>query len=174
MNYKEFDVVGGKEHSDRLADLLRAAGIRLEQHAVTEAGRRSVHVISVHPEDLRRAGELHAEATRREREAFVRTLGFVRRPYSDQDMLLALEPNDAGCYVSSVYHGEPFDSAQYRLVRGGWDHEHCYLCCAKVLPGDEWWTTHPANYDNEIGLCSECYTSQTEKGKGEKRGRDSF
>jgi hypothetical protein len=158
MDYKEFDVAG-KEHSDRLADLLRAAGIRIEQRAVTEPGRRPVTVISVHPEDLGRANEIDAEARRQEDEAFVRTLHFVRRLYSDQDMLLALEPNDAGYYASHVYHGEPFDPAQYRVVRGGWDHEHCYLCWAKVLPGEEWWATYSANCENEIGLCLDCYSS---------------
>jgi hypothetical protein len=157
MDYKEFDVAG-KEHSDRLADLLRAAGIRFEQRATTEPGRRPVSVINVHPEDLGRADEIHAEARRQESEAFVRTLRFVRRPYSDQDMLLALEPNDAGYYASRVYHGEPFDPAQYRVVRGGWDHEHCYLCWAKVLPGEEWWATQPANFEDEIGLCLDCYS----------------
>ncbi len=95
MGYEEFDVAD-KEHSDRLADLLRAAGIRFEQRAATDARRRAAYVISVHPEDLGRANEVHAEATRRENEAFVRTLRFVRRPYSDQDMLLTLQPNDAG------------------------------------------------------------------------------
>ncbi len=157
MGYEEFDVAD-KEHSDRLADLLRAAGIRFEQRAATDARRRAAYVISVHPEDLGRANEVHAEATRRENEAFVRTLRFVRRPYSDQDMLLTLQPNDAGYYASSVYHGEPFDPTRYRVVRGGWDHEHCYLCWAKVLPGEEWWATHPANFEDEIGLCLDCYS----------------
>src|SRR5438045_3582963 len=130
MNYQEYDVVAGKEHSDRLADSLRAAGIRFEQRTVTEPGRRLVYVINVHPDDLGRADEVHEEAMRREKEAFVRTLRFNRRPYCDQDMLESLEPNDAGYYGSFVYHGEPFDQARYRVVRGGWDHEHCYLCWA--------------------------------------------
>ncbi len=157
MDYKEFDVAGN-EHSDRLADLLRATGIRFEQRAVTEPGRRQVSVICVHPEDLGRANEIHAQAKRQESEAFVRTLRFVRRPYSDKDMLLALEPNDAGYYASHVYHGQPFDPAQYRVVGGGWDHEHCYLCWAKVLPGEEWWASHPANFEDEMGLCLDCYS----------------
>jgi hypothetical protein len=157
MKFKEFDVAGKKERSDRLADMLRAAGIRFEQRTMTKAGRGPVYVIRVHPEDLGRAGEVHAEATRREDEAFVRTLQFVRRTYGGQDMLIALEPNEAGYYASRVYHGEPFDPTRSRVVRGGWDHEHCYLCWAKVLPGEEWWATHPANFENEIGLCLDCY-----------------
>src|SRR4051794_10232150 len=114
MDYKEFDVAG-KDHSERLAGLLRAAGIRFEQRAVEEPGRRTVSVICVHPEDLGRANEISAQARRQEKDAFVRTLQFVRRPYSDKDMLLALKPNDAGYYASQVYHGEPFDPAEYRV-----------------------------------------------------------
>ncbi|MBA2227503.1 hypothetical protein [Thermogemmata fonticola] len=72
-------------------------------------------------------------------------------------MLLALESNEAGYYVSGIYHGEPFAPTRYRLVRGGWDHEHCYLCWAKVFPGEEWWVAHPANCEDEIGLCLDCY-----------------
>jgi hypothetical protein len=157
MDFVEFDVAA-KLYSDQLADLLRAAGIRLVQRAETEPGTRPVSVIDVHPDDLVRAGEVSAEATRREKEAFVRTLRFVRRPYSDKDMLLALEPNDAGFYSSHAYHGEVFDPTQYRVVRGGWDHEHCFLCWAKVLPGGEWWAAHPDNFEDEIGLCLDCYS----------------
>jgi hypothetical protein len=157
MDSKEFDVTADKDLSDRLADLLREAGIRFEQCTVTDRGRQPLYIIRVHPEDLQRAHDVHAEATRREMEAFVRTLRFVRCPFSNQDMLLALEPNEAGYYVSAIYHGEPFDPTRYRVVRGGWDHEHCYLCWAKVLSGEEWWVAHPATGENEIGLCLDCY-----------------
>ena len=72
-------------------------------------------------------------------------------------MLLTVEPNEAGNRVSEIYHGETFDGTKFRLVRGGWDHEHCYLCWAKVLPRNEWWVTHPPNFVDEIGLCLDCY-----------------
>jgi hypothetical protein len=156
MDYQEFDVAGN-EPSDSLAALLTAARVRFEQRPMTKPGRRSVSVITVHPDDLGKAENVRAEAVRRKNEAFVRTLSFVRRPYSSEDMLLSRVPNDAGYYASHPYHGEPFDDRQYHLVRGGWDHEHCYLCWAKVLPGEDWWATQPANYDKEIGLCLECY-----------------
>src|SRR5262245_43056976 len=159
MKYREF-AVSIEEYSDRLADLLRVAGIRFTQRPVDDPARKSVYVIRVHPADLDRANELHAQDVRRQRETFLRTLPFVRRRYSDKDMLETLEPNSAGYYASSVYHGEPFDPARYRLVRGGWDHEHCYLCRAKVLAGEEWWTSHPPKFQDEIGLCLDCYARQ--------------
>src|SRR6516225_6725530 len=121
MKYKEFDVAA-KEHSDRLADLLRAAGVRFTQRPVKDPARQSVYAIRVHPADLVRANEVHAEAVRREGEALVRTLRLVCRRYSAKDMLEALEPNSAGYYASGVHHGEPFDPARYRVVRGGCDH----------------------------------------------------
>jgi hypothetical protein len=100
---------------------------------------------------------VHANDERQRSEAFVRTLPFVRRRYSDKDMLETLEPNSDGYYASSVYHGERFDPAKFRVVPGGWDHEHCYLCWAKVLAGEEWWATHPPNFEDEIGLCLDCH-----------------
>jgi hypothetical protein len=159
MNFIDFDFAANKARSDHVADLLRHAGVRFEQRVETETGRRPVYVIAVHADDNSLAEELRAEATRRENEAFIRTQRFVRQPYTNKDMLVAREPNEAGYLVSGVYQGEPFDETRFRLVREGWDHEHCYLCWAKVLPGDVWWATKPANYDNEIGLCVDCYTA---------------
>src|SRR5215813_4317985 len=113
MKYTEFDVAG-KEYSDRLAELLRVAGIRFTQRPADDPARKAVYVIRVHPADLDRANEVHAEDSRRQRETLIRTLPFVRRRYSDKDMLETLEPNSAGYYASSVYHGEPFDPGRYR------------------------------------------------------------
>jgi hypothetical protein len=54
-------------------------------------------------------------------------------------MLFAREPNEAGYYASEVYLGQMFDEDKYRVIPRGWEHEHCFLCWAKVLPGDKWW-----------------------------------
>jgi hypothetical protein len=155
--FKQFDVDARKERSDKLADLLRSAGIRLSQ-GVREMNGRPVNVIAVHPDDMERSEEVKLAAMRRENEDFVKTLRFTRRPYSDKDMLITREPNEDGFYVSGIYDGKPYDETRFRLVSGGWDHEHCYICWAKVLPGDEWWATLPPNYDDDIGLCLDCYS----------------
>lgn len=157
MTYQDFDWAGRKENSDRIADLLARAGIRLEQRIVNEPGRRTVYVLAVHAEDLARAEELRSTDQRERDEEFVRTLRFVRQPYAAQDMLIAREPTEDGYYVSEAYHGQRFDKSRFRVVRGGWDHEHCYLCWAKVMPGDEWWATEAPGHDGEIGLCAECH-----------------
>jgi hypothetical protein len=72
-------------------------------------------------------------------------------------MLIALDANEEGWIGSFVYNGGPFDSEKFELVRGGWDHEHCYICYAKVLPDDEWWVTTPPSFDEAIGLCLDCH-----------------
>ena len=152
MRYRDFHL-GSKAHSDRLADLLRAVGIRFKQRPLNDPARPSVYSLRVHPDDLDRANAIQAEAVRQSKEVFVRMLHFVRRTYCSQDTLVSREPNEDGYYVSAAYHGEAFDPARYRVVRDRWDHEHCHLCWAKVLPGDDWWATHPANFEDEIGLC---------------------
>jgi hypothetical protein len=91
---------------------------------------------------------------RREREERARQHRYVRQRFTDQDMLEALEANEAGFYASFPYYGEQYDETRFRFVRGGWDHEHCCVCPVKVLPGDDWWGAEPPH---EIGLCLDCY-----------------
>jgi len=54
MSFEDFHIVAVKERSDYVADLLRRAGIRIQQRVITEIGRPE-YVIAVHPEDLERA-----------------------------------------------------------------------------------------------------------------------
>ena len=68
MYFKHFDSDASKERSDRLADLLRHKGIRIKRRVKTEAGRKPVHVIAVHPEDMDLANEVDAAAKRTEDE----------------------------------------------------------------------------------------------------------
>jgi hypothetical protein len=99
---------------------------------------------------------LDLEAQRREREEIARRLRYTRQPYTAEDMLLAREPNEAGLFESLPFHGGPFDQERFRLVRGGWDHDHCFICSTSIMPGDEWWAAEPPD---EVGLCLECHRS---------------
>ena len=56
MNFEDFHIVAVKETSDRIADLLRHTGIRIQQRIITEIGRPE-YVIAVHPDDLERAAQ---------------------------------------------------------------------------------------------------------------------
>lgn len=102
------------------------------------------------------------EATQREKEEIARGLRFVRRTYSAEDMLVALEPNEAGLVASHPYHGGPFDESRFRLAPAGWDHDHCFICMATVEPGDEWWAAIPPG---EVGLCLACHARLLGEGR---------
>jgi hypothetical protein len=56
MNFEDFHIVALKETSDRVADLLRSAGVRIQQRVITEIGKPE-YVIAVHPDDVDRAGQ---------------------------------------------------------------------------------------------------------------------
>jgi hypothetical protein len=109
---------------------------------------------------------------RREREAHVQDMRFVRQRYEATDMLVSLRRNEAGFIISQPYQGEPFDPKRARVVKGGWDHDHCYICEARVVPGDEWWAAAPPD---QVGLCLDCYAqlSITER-DSQSEGRSSL
>jgi len=52
--FDDFHIVAVQETSDRVAEMLRRAGIRIQQRVITEIGRPE-YVIAVHPDDLARA-----------------------------------------------------------------------------------------------------------------------
>jgi hypothetical protein len=54
MNFEDFHIVAVKEESDRIAEVLARAGIRLQQRVITETGGPE-YVIAVHRDDLERA-----------------------------------------------------------------------------------------------------------------------
>jgi hypothetical protein len=56
-DFEDFHIVARKEVSDRIADLLRSAGVRIEERVITEIGRPE-YVIAVHVEDVERASEV--------------------------------------------------------------------------------------------------------------------
>lgn len=63
---------------------------------------------------------------------------------------------DGEWHMSRPYRGEPFDPAEYELREGGWDHEHCDVCRARVEDGMSYWP----NVDPDAGhvdLCEACY-----------------
>jgi hypothetical protein len=154
MKFKEVDSRCNREKSDALAHLLKEGGIRFEQRCVTRPRARRVYVLDVHPDDLAAAAKIVSDAERRERDGLVRRLALVRERFASKNMLIARDPNEAGYYISSAYNGETFDDTRFKLVRGGWDHQHCFLCDHKVWPGDEWWSAKPPG---EIGLCLDCH-----------------
>jgi hypothetical protein len=65
-----------------------------------------------------------------------------------------LYPVERGYVVKWPYGGEEYDPQHFRIEPGGWDHEHCEACNAKIEPEDELWRTE--GYSLSI-LCGQCY-----------------
>ena len=69
--------------------------------------------------------------------------------------LVMIEPvNDEGGCLWKPYRGEAYDPAVYELVDGGWDHEHCAVCWARVEAGDRYWADEGGAH---VDLCPTCH-----------------
>jgi hypothetical protein len=63
-----------------------------------------------------------------------------------------LSARDGGGWVP--YRGQPFDPAGWELVDGGWDHEHCDVCAARIADGAAYWANAGPEH---VDLCGACY-----------------
>jgi hypothetical protein len=63
-------------------------------------------------------------------------------------------PTDAGHLVKWSHQGEPFDSQEFRLEAGGWDHEHCSVCNDTIRVNEECWITERGSF---VVLCRACH-----------------
>jgi hypothetical protein len=92
-----------------------------------------------------RVGEAEWETFRR-----CRFVPKIFRPYP----CLASPPDDEGQAAYAPYRGQPFDPDAQQLVEGGWDHEHCDVCNARIVEGDRYWTNEGPEH---VDLCATCY-----------------
>src|ERR1700753_3458615 len=77
---------------------------------------------------------------------------FEQRVFSARPALVSKEPVN-GHRMWKDYHGEPFDSNQFDLVEGMWDHDHCGICWFTIVNGFTYWES-----DGRIKLlCDACY-----------------
>jgi predicted nucleic acid-binding Zn ribbon protein len=90
----------------------------------------------------------------REKEDLARRIRYAQITFAPKPSLITREPNAAGWYQEGRYDGGPYDSTKYRMVKGGWDHEHCFLCGKRIEKGDRWWAALPPD---TVGLCEECH-----------------
>ncbi len=65
----------------------------------------------------------------------LRRCSFVRKVFAAYPSLRSIEPaawdndkDEVGYYCSAPYTGQEFDPAEFEVVEGGWDHEHCGVC----------------------------------------------
>ena len=60
---------------------------------------------------------------------------FTQKTFSSQHALFAREAPR----FWREFRGEQYDPAKFELVRRGWDHEHCTICCFKIEDGFTYW-----------------------------------
>jgi hypothetical protein len=69
--------------------------------------------------------------------------------------LVRIEPlSDEGGTLWKPYRGQPYDPAVCQFIEGGWDHEHCDVCNARVTDGDAYWTNDGPEH---VDLCPACF-----------------
>ena len=82
----------------------------------------------------------------------IRNRNFVQRTFSTRLALVAKTPVN-GHRMWKDYHGEPFDTDEFELVEGMWDHEHCSVCWFTIKDGHTYWE----NEGRVKLLCDFCY-----------------
>jgi hypothetical protein len=89
-------------------------------------------------------------------EAFFRT-GVV--PEAETEALLARTgvsrcyPVEGGHWLRVLYEGGEYDAQRFRLLPGGWDHEHCDRCGGMIAPMALCWVTRD---DPDVVLDEPC------------------
>ncbi|HEY1186563.1 MAG TPA: hypothetical protein VGE74_02850 [Gemmata sp.] len=74
---------------------------------------------------------------------------FVPRTFTPYSCLAARDGGGWG-----PYRGQPFDPSVWKLVEGGWDHEHCDVCSARIADGAAYWANAGPEH---VDLCPVCY-----------------
>lgn len=80
--------------------------------------------------------------------ATFRRCRFVPRTFAPYPCLAAAD----GGWVP--YRGQPFDPAVWAVVEGGWDHEHCDVCSARITASVPYWANAGPEH---VDLCASCY-----------------
>ena len=82
---------------------------------------------------------------------------FERRVFATYASLRSIEPSDEyGGRFWAPFRGQAFDPREFEVVEGGWDHEHCDVCHARIADGDAYWSNGHED-GGHVDLCEECY-----------------
>jgi len=99
--------------------------------------------VTIHGGEWKRA-DIEDEIT------YFRGIQWRREPWVRRD---ALVQRSGG---TSLYVGQRYDPADFELVRGGWDHDHCEICWWSLTEGGD--EEDSTGYtDGQRWICSECY-----------------
>lgn len=100
------------------------------------------------------AAEEELKRRRREAEEVAGKQQYDLRTFLAGPMLVGSIPNEEGWVPAIPYDGGQYDSSIFHVEATGWDHEHCWVCWARIEDGDSWWVAVP---NDEVGLCKECH-----------------
>lgn len=76
---------------------------------------------------------------------------FVNKAFEARPSLVRRHPRD-GWYEEREYKGGDYDADEFKLLPGGWDHEHCGVCGWRIEPGDSYWEN-----SEQFILCDRCH-----------------
>jgi hypothetical protein len=76
---------------------------------------------------------------------------FVRKEFACSAAMVKRTP-EHGRRMWTKYDADNFSDAEYEIVPGLWDHEHCTVCWLKIQKGDAFWQ----NSEDHV-LCEGCY-----------------
>jgi hypothetical protein len=76
---------------------------------------------------------------------------FRRRIFSCSPAMVKKQPVN-GHRMWTEYDPATFSDAEYDIVPGMWDHEHCSVCGEKIQEGDTFWQN-----SQKLILCLTCY-----------------
>lgn len=83
---------------------------------------------------------------------------FVRKTFVSYPSLRSIESaawdEEHEYHFSVPYIGQEFDPENLELLEGGWDHEHCHVCNARIEAGDTYWQCYEPH---PLELCPDCY-----------------
>jgi hypothetical protein len=68
----------------------------------------------------------------------IKNCAFRQRTFSVHASLVAKETVIGQCFWKE-YDGGSYDHAQFELVEGMWDHEHCSICFFSITEGFTYW-----------------------------------
>jgi hypothetical protein len=83
----------------------------------------------------------------------LRDLLLERGVFRPMPSLARLNPRTGQAVEVAPYHGQPYDPRQGRVLEGGWDHEHCFVCQKQIREGDTCWI----HDEPQVVLCDACH-----------------
>lgn len=146
------------------AEILRQSGVdysraRVEIARMERTRRRVPETQNLEPEEIALAwGSAWGAGYYRKAQSDWRKFYWEKRGCEPRDALVHRES-----HRTYLYSGQPYDSVQFDLVKGGWRRCHCVICWRDLLQDRD--REHTEAYTNgQDWLCAKCYEIFVESG----------